>query len=151
MKIKNHTLKYQTKKFMDFIDITDNVKKLIKTNKTKNGYITVFSRHTTAAIRINEKENGIFKDFESFVKRILPDKSYYRHNDLAIRTENLACELGASDCINGHSHCLHLLMGATSESIPITDGKLALGIYQRIFLIELDCGRKREILVQITH
>lgn len=149
MKIHNHVLKYKTKKFIDFIDITEDVENLIKKNKVKNGYIIVFSKHTTAAIRVNEKEKGIYKDFKIFVNKLIPAKQYYHHNDLTIRTENLVCDVGASDCLNGHSHCLHLLMGATSEHIPIIDGKLAFGLYQRIFLIELDCPRSREVLVQI--
>jgi secondary thiamine-phosphate synthase enzyme len=149
MKIHNYTIKKTTKKFMDFIDITNEIEKLVNKSKVKNGFIIVFSKHTTAAIRINEKEKGIYKDFAMFSNRLLPKKQYYRHNDLKIRTENLVCDIGASDCMNGHSHCLHLLMGGTTELIPIIDCKLALGTYQRIFLIELDCLRQRKILVQI--
>lgn len=149
MKAHNYTLKYKTKKFMDFVDITEDVEKLVKKKKIKHGFVTIFSQHTTVAIRINEREQGIYKDFEFFAKKLLPPKQYYQHNDLTIRTENLVCEPGASDCLNGHSHCLHLLMGATSESIPIIEGKLAFGTYQRIFLIELDCSRIRQVLVHI--
>ena len=134
---------------MEFIDITDEIEKLIKRNKVKSGFVIVFSKHTTAAIRVNEKEKGIYKDFARLVHQLLPKKQYYHHNDLKIRTENLVCDVNASDCLNGHSHCLHLLMGGSSEYIPIINGKLALGIYQRIFLIELDCPRRREIMVQI--
>jgi len=149
MKTHCHTLRFKTKKFMDFIDITDEIKNLIKKRKIKDGLVTIFSKHTTAAVRINEKEKGIFKDFKIIVQTLFPPKKYYHHNDLSIRTENLVCEVGASDCINGHSHCLHLLMGATSEFIPIMNKELTLGTYQRIFLIELDCARRREVLVQI--
>lgn len=150
MKIKNHVLKYKTKKFVDFIDITEDIESLIKKEKIKNGHVLVFSKHTTAAIRINEKEQGIYKDFKQLIKKIIPAEQYYHHNDLTKRTENLVCDVGASDCLNGHSHCLHLLMGATSEYIPIINGKLAFGLYQRIFLIELDCPRSREVIVQIA-
>ncbi|TRZ51227.1 YjbQ family protein [bacterium] len=149
MKIYNHTLIFTTKKYMDFIDITNEVEKLIKKSKAGNGFVMVFSKHTTAAIKINEKEKGIYKDFSRFSQRLLPKKQYYHHNDLNIRTENLVCDIGASDCMNGHSHCLHLLMGGTTELVPIINRKLALGTYQRIFLIELDCSRQRKILVQI--
>lgn len=149
MKVHNYTIKKTTKKFMDFIDITDEIEKLVKKSKAKNGFIIVFSKHTTAAIRINEKEKGIYKDFAMFSRRLLPTKQYYHHNDLKTRTENLVCDIEASDCMNGHSHCLHLLMGGTSELVPLIDHKLALGTYQRIFLIELDCPRRRNILVQI--
>jgi len=151
MKIHNHILKFTTNFFLDFIDITEKIENLIKKNQAKNGFVTIFSKHTTAAIRINEKEKGIYQDFKNLVEKLSPPKQYYHHNDLSSRTENLVCDLGASDCLNGHSHCLHLLMGATSETIPIVDGKLALGAFQRIFLIELDCARLRNILVQLVY
>ncbi len=149
--MKHHVkkIKYQTKKFMDFIDITEDVALFAKENKIQNGFLTIFINHTTAAIRINEREKGITKDFELFAKKLLPSKDYYHHNDLTIRTENLVCEPGASDCLNGHSHILHLLMGGTSEHVPIIDGKLAFGTFQRIFLIELDCARPRSVTIQI--
>ncbi|MDO8609241.1 MAG: secondary thiamine-phosphate synthase enzyme YjbQ [bacterium] len=151
MKHHHKIIKYQTKKFMEFIDITDEVVNFTKGSNIKNGYVTIFSKHTTAAIKINEKEKGITKDFELFAQKLLPAKDYYHHNDLTIRTENLVCEPGVeTDCLNGHSHCLHLLMGGTSEHIPLIDGQLVLGTFQRIFLIELDTARPRKVVFQIV-
>lgn len=149
--MKHHVkkIKYQTKNFMEFIDITEVAAAFAKENNISNGFLTVFINHTTAAIRINEREKGITKDFELFAKLLVPSNKYYHHNDLTIRTENLVCEPGASDCLNAHSHILHLLMGGTSENVPIIEGKLALGTFQRIFLIELDCARPRTITFQI--
>ncbi len=148
MKVHSHVFTIETKKHMDFVDITDAVEKAIRKNHITNGLVTIFSKHTTAAVRINERESGFFDDFAEFAKKVLPCNGYYRHNDLTIRTENLVCSQGATDCLNGHSHCLHLLMG-TSESVPVIDGKLALGMWQRIFLIELDAPRKRDVVCQI--
>ncbi|PIP14834.1 secondary thiamine-phosphate synthase enzyme [Candidatus Roizmanbacteria bacterium CG22_combo_CG10-13_8_21_14_all_35_9] len=148
MKIISKTIKLKSKKSLEFIDLTDLVKKFVFKSKIKNGSVSIYSKHTTMAVRINEKEKGIVEDFVSFIKKLLPKNAYYRHNDLTIRTENLVCEPGVSDCLNGHSHCLHLLLGS-SEAIPIISGKLMLGIWQRIFAIELDCGRNREIIIQI--
>lgn len=148
MKIVNKTIKLQTKKYLQFIDLTDEVEKISQKTKIKNGLINVYSRHTTVGIRVNEKEKGIFTDFAEFIDRLIPKKKYYCHNDLKIRTENLVCTPGATDCLNGHSHCQHLLLGA-SETIPVIDGKLALGTWQRIFAIELDEARAREIIVQV--
>ena len=82
-------------------------------------------------------------------KKIAPADIYYHHNDLAIRTENLVCDQGATDCLNGHSHMLHLLMGAASETISFSEKKLGLGTWQRIFLVELDVARKRDVLVKV--
>lgn len=134
---------------MDFIDLTDEISKIIKKLKIKNGNIVVYSPHTTVAIAVNEKERGFHKDFSDLLLKLIPKDKYYRHNDLTIRTENVFCGIDkTTDCLNGHSHCIHLLLGA-SECIPIINGKLMLGIWQRIFAIELDSARKREIIIQI--
>jgi len=148
MKISNKILKIKTKKYLQFIDLTDKIKKLVKKTGIKNGLVTVFSKHTTLAIKINEKEKGFFADFAEFFDQLIPQKKYYRHNDLSIRTENIVCSPEATDCLNGHSHCQHLLLG-TSESIPLITGKINLGIWQRIFAVELDAGKNREIIIQI--
>lgn len=148
MKIVSKIIKLKSKKYLEFIDLTDLVKEFVSELKINNGSVLIYSRHTTMAIRINEKEKGIVKDFISFIKKLLPKDAYYRHNDLTIRTENLVCDPEASDCLNGHSHCLHLILGS-SETVPINKGKLVFGQYQRIFAIELDCGRNREVIIQI--
>lgn len=149
MKIISKTIKLKSKKYLEFIELTEMVQEFVSQSKINTGSVLIYSKHTTMAVRINEKEKGITEDFVSFINKLLPKNAYYRHNDLKIRTENLVCEPGASDCMNGHSHCLHLLLGS-SETIPIISGKLMLGIWQRIFAIELDCGRNREVVIQIT-
>ena len=149
MKIINKTIKLKSKKYLEFIELTELVKEFVSQSKINTGSVLIYSKHTTMVVRINEKEKGITEDFVSFINKLLPKNAYYRHNDLKVRTENLVCGPGASDCMNGHSHCLHLLLGS-SETIPIISGKLMLGIWQRIFAIELDCGRNREVIIQIT-
>ncbi|MDD2483068.1 MAG: secondary thiamine-phosphate synthase enzyme YjbQ [Candidatus Shapirobacteria bacterium] len=146
--IKNTTINFKSEEQLEFRDITDEVENFIKETKVKNGNVLVFSTHTTLAICINEKEKGIVKDFKNLINKLIPKDGYYCHNDLNIRTENLVCQSAASDCLNGHSHCTHLLM-RNSETIPIVDGKMALGIWQRIFAIELDCCRNRKVIVQV--
>ena len=148
MDIQHQILKIKTKHFLQFLDITSEVERFISKSKIKHGAVLVYAKHTTVAVRINEQEQGLFKDFHDLTHRITPKDIYYRHNDLSIRTENLVCDPNASDCLNGHSHCLHLLL-STSETLPVVDGKSVLGTYQRIFIIELDCSRKREIVLQI--
>ena len=147
--IINNKIEYTSQEYLEFRDLTDEIEKQIEKEKIKNGYVLVYSRHTTVAICVNEKEAGIVKDFKSLMKKLIPKDIYYCHNDLTIRTENLVCQSGESDCLNGHSHCTHMLM-PNSEMIPIIDGKMALGTWQRIFAIELDCQRKRELIIQIS-
>jgi len=146
--IKNMTIEYVSQENFEFKDLTDEVKKFVKKVKIKNGNVLVYSTHTTLAICINEKEKGIVSDFKKLMGKLIPKNDYYQHNDLSVRTENLVCQSAASDCLNGHSHCTHLLM-RNSETIPIVDGEIMLGVWQRIFAIELDCCRPRKVLVQV--
>lgn len=146
--IKNTTIEYTSKDGLEFRDLTDEVEEFVSVSKIKNGQVLVYSTHTTLAICVNEKEKGIVKDFKNVLNKLIPKDDYYCHNDLTIRTENLVCQSAASDCLNGHSHCTHLLM-RNSETIPIIDGKLMLGMWQKIFAIELDCCRKRKVIVQV--
>lgn len=148
MKVLNKIFEIETKDYLEFRDITEEVESLVKESKIKNGNALVYSTHTTLAIAVNEKEKGFFEDFKECLSNFLPKDKYYRHNDLSIRTENLVCQSGASDCLNGHSHCSHLLI-RNSETIPVIEGKLILGMWQRIFAIELDCSRKRKIVMQV--
>lgn len=127
-----------------FIDVTEEVQRLVAESGVREGTATVFCRHTTAAIRINENESLLLSDMEEFLKRVAPRELYYRHNDFSIRTENMT----EDECPNAHAHCQHLLLGA-SETIPIVDGNLTLGRWQRILLVELDRPREREVLVHV--
>ena len=138
-------LTYRTERAPQFIDITDDVAGVVRDSAVAHGFVVVFSRHTTAAIRINEAEPLLLQDMECMLARIAPSGVYYRHNDLTIRTVNLT----EDEDLNGHSHCQHLLMGA-SEAIPFADNELLLGVWQRVFLVELDCAREREIIVQVV-
>lgn len=146
--IKNKKIEFESKEYLEFNDLTEEVEKLVAESGVKNGQVLVFSTHTTLAICVNEKEAGIVKDFKNLMGKLIPKDTYYCHNDLNIRTENLVCQSAASDCLNGHSHCTHLLM-RNSEVLPIIEGKIAMGVWQRIFAIELDCKRKRTVIVQI--
>ena len=146
--IRHKILKFKTEEYLEFRDLTEEIERFLKESGIKEGQVLVLSKHTTVAVCINEKEKGIVKDFKNLLKKILPKDGYYCHNDLKIRTENLVCQSGESDCLNGHSHCTQLMM-RNSEAIPVIDGKMTLGVWQRIFAIELDCCREREIVVQI--
>ena len=128
----------------EFVDITDRVMQHVRDSGMKDGLVCVYSKHTTAAIKINENEPLLIKDMEQFLCRLAPVNAYYGHNDFSIRTVNMT----EDECPNGHAHCQHLLM-SSSETIPLIDGQLQFGTWQRLFLIELDRPRSREVLVQI--
>ena len=74
--------------------------------------------------------------------------SYYAHDDWDRRTENICPE--DMDIGNGHSHCMAMLLGTAGESIPIRDGELLLGTWQRVLFLELDRERDRRWIVQVV-
>lgn len=138
------TLEYQTENAPQFIDITEDVVQAVNRSNASNGIVVIFSSHTTAAIKMNECEPELIKDMSAFLSRIAPAAGEYSHNNFAVRTVNMQ----EDECPNGHSHCQHLTLSA-SESIPLLDGRLALGRWQRVFLIELDRAKTRRVTVQI--
>ncbi len=144
VKFSFRSLMIRTDKGPQFIDITNEVASLAQESAIRNGFAIVFTRHTTAAIRINENEPLLLRDMEEFLRKVAPAHIYYNHNDFSRRTANMS----DGEEPNGHSHCQQLLLGA-SEAIPIVDGQLLLGQWQRLFLVELDRGREREVVVQL--
>jgi secondary thiamine-phosphate synthase enzyme len=140
------TLEFRTTEPMQFIDITDDVAQLVRDFGEWAGVATIFSRHTTAAIRIQEDEPLLLEDLHNLLLTVAPPQAAYRHNDFAIRTAHMHPD----ERPNGHSHCAHLILGA-SEHVPVRAGELMLGTWQRIFLVELDGPRSsREVLIQMT-
>ncbi|HJO81525.1 MAG: secondary thiamine-phosphate synthase enzyme YjbQ [SAR202 cluster bacterium] len=138
-------LKVETGKAPAFVDITEQVTDVVHESDVRNGFTLVFSRHTTAAITIQENEPLLLTDMATTLERFAPVNAHYRHNDFSVRTVHMH----ENECPNGHSHCQHLVLG-TSETVPLIDGSLALGEFQRIFVVELDPEKiRREVLIQI--
>ncbi len=144
MKLWSEAMSLIADRAPQFIDITDKVQELVQHSGILQGMALIFSRHTTAAIKINEHEPELVKDMERFLSRLSPQEAAYFHNDFTVRTVNME----EDECPNGHAHCQHLLLG-TSETVPIMDGRLMLGVWQRIFMVELDRPRAREVVVQV--
>ena len=138
-------LALETVRSPQFIDITQDVLAFARHVRIQNGIIVAFSRHTTAAIKINENEPLLLEDLKDLLKSLAPREEYYRHNDFDIRTVNMH----PNEPKNGHSHCQHLMLG-TSETIPLISGNLQLGEWQSVFLIELDESRDRRVTVSIV-
>ncbi len=145
MKTKNFTLKVSTTAAPEFIDITDWVRGCVGKSRVKDGFVVVYSRHTTAAVKINENEPLLIEDMARFLEAMCPRHAEYRHNDFSVRTVNMTEE----ESPNGHAHLQHLMLGC-SETIPLIDGQMPFGQWQSIFFIELDHPRPREVMVQIV-
>lgn len=132
------TISRETGSPIDIIDITGEVHAALEKSGLSQGTVTVISRHTTACININEREQRLVQDMVTFLKRFVPRDGDYLHNLEPVDGRD-----------NAHSHLLGLFMSST-ESIPFSEGKLLLGEWQSIFLVELDGPRKeRQVLVQV--
>jgi secondary thiamine-phosphate synthase enzyme len=139
---------FQTGSHLQVTDITDDVRELVRESGVTDGICLVYSPHTTCCVRVNEFEQGFLEDFAALLSRLIPDDTYYAHDDWDRRTENI-CEEDM-EVGNGHSHCMSMLLGSASESIPVGDGDLCLGQWQRVLFIELDRSRPRRWLVKVV-
>lgn len=111
------------------LDITDRVEAALPADAA--GTATVFSRHTTAGVRVNEAEPRLLGDLESFLTAVVDDGGWDH------------------DALDGNadSHLRALLVGA-SATVPVTDGVLDLGTWQSVLLVECDGPRTRSVEVR---
>ena len=145
MKTKSFCMQLQTQSAPQFVDITEWVSGCVAKSEVSNGFAVIFSKHTTAAVKINENEPLLLEDMARFLEKLSPYDGGYQHNDFTVRTVNMTSD----ESPNGHAHLQHLLLG-TSETVPIIDGSLQFGRYQSVFFIELDRPRNREVMVQVV-
>lgn len=107
----------------EIIDITSMINDEID---IKSGIVNIFSKHSTSAIVVNENESGLLQDLELMLGDLVSDKYSWQHD----RIDN-----------NAKSHLKSFLL-SSSETIPISNGKLDLGTWQSVFFVELDGPRK---------
>jgi secondary thiamine-phosphate synthase enzyme len=143
---REHSLR--TKGGLEIRDITDEVKECVAESGVHDGIACVYSPHTTCCVRVNEFETGFLEDFVRMLRRIVPSEKYYAHDDWDRRTENICPE--DMEAGNGHSHCMAMLLGPAGESIPVREGELCLGTWQRVLFMELDRSRDRRWIVQVV-
>jgi secondary thiamine-phosphate synthase enzyme len=148
VKVFQHERRLRTAGGLAVRDITDEVNEAVAASGISDGIACVYSPHTTCCVRVNEFEQGFMEDFAGLLKRLVPQGGYYAHDDWDRRTENI-CEEDMKFG-NGHAHCMSMLLGSAGESIPVRDGELLLGTWQRVLFIELDRERDRRWLVQVV-
>jgi secondary thiamine-phosphate synthase enzyme len=128
---------------LGFVDLTPLLEREVAL--AGDGFAIVFSRHTTCALVVNELEDGARRDLKARLDHLFPPSIYYAHDDLTIRTQNLQ----EGERANGHAHVAQMLMGGTSHTIPIANGELMLGRWQRLLLVELDEPKPREVVFRV--
>jgi secondary thiamine-phosphate synthase enzyme len=148
VKVYQRERQFRTRGGLHVTDITEEVREIVVESGVVDGICCVYSPHTTCCVRVNEFETGFFEDFARLLRRLIPDAAYYAHDDWDRRTENICPE--DMDFANGHAHCMSMLLGSAGESIPVADGDLALGTWQRVLFMELDRERDRRWLVKVV-
>jgi secondary thiamine-phosphate synthase enzyme len=142
--VHHRLISVRSNECLEFIDLTDEIEKILEGSGVRNGTVNIQTLHTTTAIIINEREPLLIEDMKAMLDSLAPRDARYRHDDFQIRTVNLEPD----EPENGHSHCKALFLRA-SETVNVLEGKLLLGRWQRIFLIELDRPRDRKVSVMI--
>ncbi len=139
---RHSRIRIATERAMQFIDLTARIEAFATEAGIHAGLVNVQSLHTTTAIVVNQAEPLLLVDFDALLARTAPKDAPYRHNDLNVRT------LAPGERPNGHAHYQALLLGS-SASLNFADGRLQLGRSQRVFLVELDGPRPREVSILI--
>lgn len=146
--LKRRTLEVQTQAAFAVVDVTSSCQQLIEDTRLAEGSLVVYSPHTTCAVKINECETCFLEDLRGFIETLVPRSAYYRHDDFSVRDPGTLEGLARDEPLNGHSHIKQMLLGSASETVPVIEGELALGAWQRILFIELDQARSRRIRLQ---
>jgi secondary thiamine-phosphate synthase enzyme len=130
-------LGFSTRGDSDVIDITADVQTVVGDGPVADGLVTAFVRGSTAAVTTMEFEPGGVADLRDLVNRLIPAEGDYEHNRLNHDT-------------NSHAHQRASLIGA-SEQVPLVEGRLALGTWQQLVLIDFDDRpRERTVIVQVV-
>ncbi|RLI81380.1 MAG: YjbQ family protein [Archaeoglobales archaeon] len=120
----------------EMADITDRVERFVRESGKNEGAVLIFSKGSTGAVTTIEYEPGLKKDFPRIMDRIAPYKDYYEHH-----------KTWGDD--NGSSHVKSAIVG-TSLIVPFKDGRLLLGTWQQIVVINFDTRRRRrEVILYI--
>jgi secondary thiamine-phosphate synthase enzyme len=127
-----------------FIDLTDRLERFVADSHVASGILNIQTLHTTTALVVNEHEPLLLGDFQALLEAAVPGDVRYRHDDPAVRTVNVT----AAERPNGHAHCRALLL-PSSACLNVVRGQLLLGRWQRVFFVELDGPRERDLSVLV--
>ena len=136
MAVHTGELDFSTSGDADMIDITVDVQRVVAEGPVDDGLVTAFVRGSTAAITTMEFEPGGVADLQALLDRLVPVEGDYEHNRLNHDT-------------NSHAHQRASIVGA-SEQLPVMGGRLALGTWQQLVLVDFDDRpRQRSVVVQV--
>jgi secondary thiamine-phosphate synthase enzyme len=127
------TIPVNTKARTEIVDVSGLVEGAVAASGVKEGIAVVQTPHTTTAVVVNEREGRLVGDILDWAARMAPEGAGYRHDG----TDG-----------NAHAHLRGIMMGP-SATIPVVEGRLALGTWQSVLFVELDGPRNRRLHVQV--
>jgi len=133
MKFHTEYVTFNTDNYYQLVNITDLCEKFLKKSGITEGMILVSAMHITAGVFINDNEPGLHQDIKEWLQKLAPKGPDYNHH----RTGE----------VNGDAHLKNLIIGH-QVIIPVTDGKLDLGPWQRVFYGEFDGRRPKRLLLK---
>jgi len=134
MKFLTEYLWFNTTKHREYINITNEVDKVLRKSGIQEGMILVSAMHITAGVYVNDAENGLIQDIDKWLEELAPFKPDYKHH--------------FTGETNGDSHLKNLLIGH-EVIVPVTNGKLDLGPWQQVYYAEFDGQRKKRLLIKV--
>ena len=137
--VRSEELRVHTRMRVQLLDITDQINERIYDSGIQEGIVVVNSLHTTLGLFLNEFQEALVADMLVFLEQQADRHTYWRHNDPHF-----------SDCdrSNADAHLRAMLLGH-SLALPLREGKLVLGTFQKAILAELDGPRSRNLQLQI--
>jgi secondary thiamine-phosphate synthase enzyme len=138
-------LRVATTMEQEVVDLTDQLEAFLLLTGLRRGLLVVHSLHTTTAVIVNEQEPLLHGDMFRQLERLVPRDEAYDHDDPTRRVVNRT----DAERTNGHAHCRAMLLGST-VSLPIVDGRLVLGRWQRVLFVEFDGPQERTIVATIS-
>jgi secondary thiamine-phosphate synthase enzyme len=126
-------LTFITAKREEFINITPQVEDAIRKSGVKEGFILISAMHITAAVYVNDAEEGLIEDIKEWLRGLAPTKNYRHH-----RT--------GED--NGEAHLKNLLLHH-EVIVPITAGKADFGPWQQVYYAEFDGQRSKRVILKV--
>ncbi len=134
MKFHTEYLSFNTKEHREYVHITPQVDTVLKKSGIREGMVLISAMHITAGVYVNDHESGLIQDIDEWLEKLAPFREDYQHH-----------QTGED---NGDSH-LKAILVHHQVIIPVTNGKLDLGTWQRIFYAEFDGQRPKRVIVKV--
>lgn len=134
MKIHTEYLTFNTKQHREYVHITPQIEQILKNSGVKDGMVLVSAMHITAGVYVNDLEDGLIQDIDAWLEKLAPFKKDYKHH-----------QTGED---NGDSH-LKAILVHHQVILSVSNNKLDLGTWQRVFYAEFDGQRNKRVLVKV--